>query len=67
MQSIADLDVSSAVTRALSARGISEPFAVQRLVVPDVLAGREAARSVRVSSLPRPNRSVQCLSSPSPI
>src|SRR4051794_25962436 len=41
MQSFADLGASSAVTRALADRGITEPFAVQRLVVPDVLAGRD--------------------------
>src|SRR3954468_486598 len=41
MQSFADLGVSSAVTRALAARDIAEPFAIQRLVVPDVLAGRD--------------------------
>jgi ATP-dependent RNA helicase RhlE len=41
MQSFADLGVSSAVTRALSARGISAPFPVQRSVVPDVLAGHD--------------------------
>ena len=41
MPSFADLGVSNAVARALAARGITEPFAVQRLVVPDVLAGRD--------------------------
>src|SRR4051812_17158501 len=41
MPSFADLGVSSAVARALAARGITEPFAIQRLVVPDVLAGRD--------------------------
>ncbi|CAN5569863.1 hypothetical protein BH20ACT19_BH20ACT19_06590 [soil metagenome] len=40
-QSFADLGVSKPVVRALAARGISEPFAVQRLVVADVLAGRD--------------------------
>ncbi len=40
-QSFADLGVSSAVCGALSRRGIAEPFAVQRLVVGDVLAGRD--------------------------
>jgi superfamily II DNA/RNA helicase len=33
--------VSNAVVGALSARGFSEPFAVQRLVIGDVLAGRD--------------------------
>jgi ATP-dependent RNA helicase RhlE len=41
MQSFAELGVSSAVARALAARGITEPFAVQKLVVPDVLRGRD--------------------------
>src|SRR4051794_23124987 len=39
--SFADLGVSSAVTRALDARGIDAPFPVQRLVIGDVLAGRD--------------------------
>jgi ATP-dependent RNA helicase RhlE len=41
MQSFADLGVSESVARALSASGIDSPFAVQRSVVPDVLAGRD--------------------------
>jgi ATP-dependent RNA helicase RhlE len=40
-QSFADLGVSRAVTDALSRHGIAEPFAVQRLVIGDVLAGRD--------------------------
>jgi ATP-dependent RNA helicase RhlE len=40
-QSFADLGVSSTVVAALQRRGITEPFAVQRLVVADVLAGRD--------------------------
>src|SRR5437867_2598492 len=40
-QSFADLGVSSTVVSALERRGITEPFAVQRLVVADVLAGRD--------------------------
>jgi len=40
-QSFADLGVSTPVVRALGARGIESPFAVQRLVVSDVLAGRD--------------------------
>ena len=39
--SFADLGVSSAVTDALDARGIDSPFPVQRLVIGDVLAGRD--------------------------
>jgi ATP-dependent RNA helicase RhlE len=41
MQSFADLGVSSAVVDALSNKGIAEPFAVQQLVIADVLAGRD--------------------------
>jgi ATP-dependent RNA helicase RhlE len=40
-QSFADLGVSESVARALSASGIDSPFAVQKSVVPDVLAGRD--------------------------
>jgi ATP-dependent RNA helicase RhlE len=40
-QSFADLGVSPAVTRALSARKITTPFPVQATVIPDVLAGRD--------------------------
>jgi superfamily II DNA/RNA helicase len=39
--SFADLGASAAVVAALARRGITEPFAVQRLVVGDVLAGRD--------------------------
>jgi superfamily II DNA/RNA helicase len=41
MQSFADLGVSNAVVTALAEQGITEPFAVQRLAVGDVLAGRD--------------------------
>ncbi len=40
-QSFADLGVSSTVAAALARRGIHEPFPVQRLVLADVLAGRD--------------------------
>src|SRR3954468_9876239 len=40
-QTFADLGVSSAVAGALEARGIDSPFPIQRMVVPDVLAGRD--------------------------
>jgi superfamily II DNA/RNA helicase len=39
--SFADLGVSAAVCDALAARGIAAPFPIQRLVVTDVLAGRD--------------------------
>src|SRR3954466_12649642 len=41
MKSFPDLGVSDAVTRALAARGINSPFAIQILVIGDVLAGRD--------------------------
>src|SRR3954468_18499586 len=40
-QSFAELGVSRAVVRALDERGFTEPFAIQRLVIADVLAGRD--------------------------
>jgi ATP-dependent RNA helicase RhlE len=40
-QSFADLGVSNAVAGALTRQGITEPFAVQQLVIGDVLAGRD--------------------------
>jgi ATP-dependent RNA helicase RhlE len=40
-QSFADLGVSGAVCGALARRGITAPFPVQRLVLEDVLAGRD--------------------------
>ncbi len=41
MQSFADLGVPSNVVHALAHRGIKEPFPVQRLVLGDVMAGRD--------------------------
>jgi superfamily II DNA/RNA helicase len=40
-QSFADLGVSKAVSGALAKRGITEPFAIQSLIVGDVLDGRD--------------------------
>ena len=40
-QSFADLGVSKTVVAALAARGFQKPFAVQRLVIADVLAGHD--------------------------
>jgi len=40
-QSFADLGTSATVVNALAARGITDTFAIQKLVVPDVLAGRD--------------------------
>jgi superfamily II DNA/RNA helicase len=46
MQSFAELGVSRAVVQSLAHQGMSEPFAVQRLVIADILAGRDVlARS----------------------
>src|SRR5665811_411475 len=39
--SFADLGVSEVVSRELSKRGIDAPFAVQGMVIPDVLAGHD--------------------------
>ena len=40
-QNFADLGVSKVVVDVLNKRGISAPFAIQSLVVPDVLAGHD--------------------------
>src|SRR5437588_3782338 len=40
-QSFAELGVSRAVTSALAQHGITEPFAIQRDVIADVLSGRD--------------------------
>src|SRR3954454_21866532 len=40
-QSFSQLGVSQPVAAALADRGITEPFAIQRLVIADVLAGRD--------------------------
>jgi superfamily II DNA/RNA helicase len=40
-QSFADLGVSKAVSGALAKRGITEPFAIQSLIVGDILDGRD--------------------------
>jgi ATP-dependent RNA helicase RhlE len=39
--SFADLGVSEVVSRELASRGVCSPFAVQSMVIPDVLAGRD--------------------------
>jgi ATP-dependent RNA helicase RhlE len=41
MQSFADLGVSRVVAGTLAERGITSPFAIQRLVIADVLAGHD--------------------------
>ncbi len=37
----AELGVSEVIVRELAAREITQPFAIQRMVVPDILAGRD--------------------------
>lgn len=45
-ESFVDLGVSRAVASSLSRRGIAQPFAIQRVVIGDAIAGRDAiARS----------------------
>src|SRR3954447_5771422 len=44
-QSFAGLGVSKPVTAALAARGITEPFPIQQLVIADVLAGHDVLAS----------------------
>src|SRR5919107_4425342 len=41
MESFEALGVSAAVVQALAARGITAPFRIQTLVLPDALAGRD--------------------------
>jgi superfamily II DNA/RNA helicase len=40
-ETFADLGVSEVVAKELAKRGIEKPFAVQKLVIPDVLAGHD--------------------------
>jgi len=40
-ETFADLGASEAVVKELAERGIATPFAVQRMVIPDMLAGRD--------------------------
>ena len=50
MSSFADLGVSAPVCRALEARGITEPFPIQGLVMGDALAGRDVLARSRTGS-----------------
>ena len=50
MTTFPSLGASDVVTRALAERGITEPFAVQELVVPDALAGRDVLARSRTGS-----------------
>ena len=46
----ADLGVSSAITEALSNRGITEPFSIQEIAIPDALAGRDVCGKAKTGS-----------------
>jgi superfamily II DNA/RNA helicase len=50
IQSFPELGVSESVTRAIGARGISSPFAIQALVMRDALAGRDVLAQSRTGS-----------------
>ena len=52
-QSFADLGVSKTVVRALAARGFEKPFAVQKLVIADILAGRDVLAQSRPAAVRR--------------
>jgi ATP-dependent RNA helicase RhlE len=45
-----DLGVSAPIDRALAMRGIERPFAIQSIVVPDALAGRDVLARSRTGS-----------------
>ena len=46
----ADLGVSSALTDALAARGITEPFSIQKIAIPDALDGRDVCGKAKTGS-----------------
>jgi superfamily II DNA/RNA helicase len=48
--SFADLGVSDAVTASLTVRGITEPFPIQTLTIPDGLAGRDVCGRAQTGS-----------------
>lgn len=50
MSSFAELGVSPLVWRVLKRRGIAAPFQIQRLVIPDFLAGRDVLAKSRTGS-----------------
>src|SRR5438128_8256624 len=50
MTTFHSLGASDVVTRALAERGITEPFAVQELVIPDAMAGRDVLARSRTGS-----------------
>jgi ATP-dependent RNA helicase RhlE len=50
MKTFSDLGLSAPVRRALSQRDITEPFPIQRMVIPDALAGRDVLARSRTGS-----------------
>jgi len=46
----ADLGVSDGLVTALSSRGITEPFAIQEIAIPDALAGRDVCGKAKTGS-----------------
>ncbi len=50
MASFADLGVRAPLVDALAAEGITEPFAIQTLVIPDALAGRDLCGKAQTGS-----------------
>jgi ATP-dependent RNA helicase RhlE len=50
MKTFSDLGLSAPVRRALSKRDITEPFPIQRMVIPDALAGRDVLARSRTGS-----------------
>ena len=49
-QTFADLGLADAITGALSERGITAPFPVQALTIPDALAGRDVCGKAKTGS-----------------
>jgi superfamily II DNA/RNA helicase len=48
--SFADLGISDVIVAALAARGINEPFPVQKMTIPDALAGRDVCGKAQTGS-----------------
>lgn len=49
-KSFADLGVSADIVGSLSSKGISEPFPVQEMTIPDALAGRDVCGKAKTGS-----------------
>lgn len=50
MQTFADLGVPAAIADALASKGITTPFPIQRLTLPDALAGRDVTGKAQTGS-----------------